>query len=102
MTTKIHNQLKRVNTLHFFMCHLTALICAFSFVFSPLVLALISFIRYCKIVPPKRKCCYLTDRLFYIISTALFFVAILFSILPYLGVGMYGYSYSHGVCFADW
>lgn len=102
MTTKIHNQIKRVTKLHFFMCHLTAFICAFSFVFSPLMLALISFVRYCKIVPQKRKCCHLTERLFFTISAILLFVATMFSILPYLGVGRYGYSHPHGVCFADW
>ena len=89
MTIKIYTQWNHVHYLDGFTCHLTALISAFSFVFSPLMLALISFVRYCKIVPHSCKKWNLTPTSFYIISSVLFTVAALFSIPPYISVGDY-------------
>lgn len=102
MTSKIHNQLGRVEELNRAVCHITAIVCAFSFVFCPLILALISFVRYCKIVPRGDKCWQFNNRIFHSLSCVLLLTAVLFSILPFIGVGNYAYSASHGVCFADW
>jgi len=104
MTLKIHNQLYRSQNMdkNSFVCGLTAVTSSFSFVFCPLMLAFIAFVRYYKIVPHGSKSVKLSDSSFYKICTIMFVVTTLFSLLPYMGVGSYAYSHIHGVCFVDW
>ena len=104
MPIKIQSQARFTSTLIEPFCAITALISAISFVFSPMVLALIAVIRCWTILPKFRQCGELTRRKFYIISVVMLTVAILFSILPYLdcNIGIYGYSEAHGVCFTNW
>lgn len=73
MTIKIHNQLTRAHGLNPYLCHITAFICAFSFLFSPLMLAIISLVRFCKIFPQSFRRCQMNNKFFYFIS--IFFCA---------------------------
>ena len=103
MTTKVHSQLHFVRQLGGFWCTLTAIICGFTFVFSPMTLALIGVVRYCKVVPRTANNFDLSWRKFYAMILTVFLVALFFALLPDLRItGQYTYSPSHGVCFAVW
>ena len=83
-------------------CTLTAMISAFTFVFSPMVLALIALIRYLLIVPWNIGYIEFTKTKFIIAISILCAIASVIASLPIMGVGRYRYSQSHGVCFTDW
>ena len=83
-------------------CGITAVFSAFTFFFHPMVLAMIACIRYFVIVPWSRRARYMTVTRLRIIFGIVFSSAVVFSILPYLGVGEYKFSPYHGVCFANW
>ncbi|XP_066924431.1 D(2) dopamine receptor A-like [Clytia hemisphaerica] len=83
-------------------CGITAVFSAFTFFFHPMVLAMIACIRYFVIVPWSRRAKYMTVTRLRIIFGIVFSSAVVFSILPYLGVGEYKFSPYHGVCFANW
>ncbi|XP_057292509.1 melanopsin-like [Hydractinia symbiolongicarpus] len=102
MPTKIFNQLTLANSLAEPLCQLTALTSAFSFVFNPMVLAMIAIIRYCKISPNVSRTFLITERRFNIACFIIFMISIAFACLPTWGVGIYDYSIYHGVCFTDW
>ena len=84
------------------LCGITAVFSAFTFFFHPMVLAMIACIRYLVIVPWTSRSRYVTLPRLKIAFGIIFSFAVIFSILPYLGVGVYKYSKYHGVCFADW
>ena len=103
MTTKVHNQLHFVQHLGEPACTFTAIVCGFTFVYSPMTLALIGVVRYCKVVPRTAKNFDLSERRFYGMAVAVFTLATIFAFLPVLKItGRYTYSPSHGVCFAEW
>lgn len=84
------------------LCTITAVTSAFTFVFNPLLLALIAVVRYLKIVPWNIPLLSLTFKKIYICLFSLAIIALVFAILPFFGVGVYAYSNSHGVCFTNW
>ena len=84
------------------LCTITAVTSAFTFVFNPLLLALIAVVRYLKIVPWNIPLLSLTFKKIYICLFSLAIIAVVFAILPFFGVGVYAYSNSHGVCFTNW
>ena len=84
------------------LCTITAITSAFTFVVSPLLLALITFIRYNVIVPSITQRFRVTYKRLYFMIAAIIATSSLFAILPMLGAGCYIYSIHHGVCFAPW
>ena len=102
MTIKTYNQLTLKHELIEPLCTITALTSAFTFVVSPLLLALIAFIRYNVIVPSISQRFRLTYKRLYIVIAAIIASSLLFAMLPKLGAGYYRYSIHHGVCFAPW
>lgn len=102
MTIKTYNQLTLKDELIEPLCTITAITSAFTFVVSPLLLALIAFIRYNVIVPSITQRFRLTYKILYFMIAAIIATSSLFAILPMLGVGCYIYSIHHGVCFTPW
>ena len=102
MPTKTYNQFTLATELREPMCMFTAITSGFSFVYNPMILALIAVVRYFKIVPWTNRSTLLNKKKLLILSFVLFLIAILFSCLPHLGIGQYEYSKAHGVCFTDW
>ena len=102
MTIKTYNQLTLKHELIEPLCTITAIASAFTFVVSPLLLALIAFIRYNVIVPSITQRFRLTYKRLYIMIAAIIATSSLFAMLPMLGAGYYIYSIHHGVCFAPW
>ena len=111
MTTKIYNQIRFVGWAKpqrpLFgepLCTLTAIVCGFTFVFSPMILALIAVIRYLILLPQNVGRNKMTVRKLIISVGVLFSIAVLFATLPLMNkkIGTYSYSQSHGVCFTDW
>lgn len=110
MTTKVYNQLRFVKSelrpeLEEPVCTITAVVCGFTFVFSPMVLAFIALLRY-MIISPKNIGREIMSKTKFLFAIAfMFLVAITFATFPLMGIkgmGRYRYSQSHGVCFADW
>lgn len=83
-------------------CSITAFLCGFTFVFSPMMLAFIAVIRYYIIKPGRYGKNVFSNLSFVGIISVVFTIAVLFSSLPMMGVGHFRYSQSHGVCFVDW
>ena len=78
------------------LCGITAVFSAFTFFFHPMVLAMIACIRYLVIVPWTSSSRYVTLPRLKIAFGIIFSFAVIFSILPYLGVGVYkSVSYTH-------
>lgn len=102
MTIKSYNHLALEHDLIEPLCTITALTSAFTFVISPLLLALIAFIRYSVIVPSISQRFRLTHKRLYIMIAAIIATSSLFAMLPIFGAGYYVYSIHHGVCFAPW
>ena len=102
MTIKIYNHLTLEHDLIEPLCTITAITSAFTFVISPLLLALIAFIRYNIIVPSISQRIRLTHKRLYIMIAAIIATSSLFAMLPIFGAGYYVYSIHHGVCFAPW
>ena len=102
MTIKTYNHLALEHDLVEPLCTITALTSAFAFVISPLLLALIAFIRYNIIVPSISQRFRLTHKRLYIMIAAIIATSSLFAMLPIFGAGYYVYSIHHGVCFAPW
>ena len=102
MLIKTYNHYTLATDLIEPLCSITAVASAFTFVFNPLLLALIAFIRYSKIIPWSKNKLELTKSKYKLVSLGLALLALCFSILPWLGVGKYEYSKPHGVCFAKW
>ena len=102
MLIKTYNHYTLATDLIEPLCSITAATSAFTFVFNPLLLALIAFIRYSKIIPWSKNKHELTKSRCKLVSLGLVLLALCFSILPWLGVGKYEYSKPHGVCFAKW
>ena len=107
VNTKIYNQLRFASKttrplLGKPICALTALASGFTLVFSPMLLALIAMIRYFIIVPSEVGREKFTKTKFKVTVLVMFSVATGFAVLPYMKVGKYRYTQSHGVCFTDW
>ena len=102
MLIKTYNHYTLATDLIEPLCSITAVASAFTFVFNPLLLALIAFIRYSKIIPWSKHKLELTKSKYKLVSMGLALLALCFSILPWLGIGKYEYSKPHGVCFAKW
>ena len=111
ITLKIHNQVTFVTSLAEPLCTLTAFVCGFTFVCSPMLLALIGVVRYCVVVPPNIRTCAMAGLRdfrfghgkFYLAVSGVSGIAVFFAVLPAMGVtGEYAYSPAHGVCFSDW
>ena len=107
MTAKLYNQIRFADSatnpvLDEPICTITAFICGFTFVFSPMILALIAVIRYYVIVPWNFGKRLLTKTRFTVVVLVLFSAAAIFATLPIMGIGKFRYSQSHGVCFTDW
>lgn len=83
---------------------ITAFASAFTFVFNPMILALIAFIRYIIIVPWTKRAQWLTFAKLHVIICLIFFGAVLFSCLPFMSndIGTYEFSIFHGVYFTSW
>lgn len=84
--------------------YITAFTSAFTFVFNPMILALIAFIRYIIIVPWTKRAQWLTFTKLHMIIGMIFFGAVLFSLLPFMShdIGIYRFSIYHGVYFTSW
>ena len=84
--------------------YVTAFTSAFTFVFNPMILALIAFIRYIIIVPWTRRAQWLTFAKLHLIIIFIFLAAVLFSCLPFMStrIGTYKFSIFHGVYFTSW
>lgn len=102
MLPKIYNHFALATSLVGVLCYPTAITSAFSFVFNPMILAMIAVIRYCKISPSVNRYILITEKRFKIAVCSIFLTSIFFAFLPIMGVGEYNYSPSHGVCFTDW
>ena len=110
MTTKIYNQIRYAGVVIITgwpklgepLCTLTAIVCGFTFVFSPMILALIAVIRYLILLPQNVRRNKMTVRKLIISVGVLFSIALLFATLPLMNIGTYQYSQSHGVCFTNW
>lgn len=102
MVPKIVTHFMLIGDLPQPLCGITAVFSAFTFFFHPMVLAMIACIRYLVIVPWTNRSRYVTLPRLQVAFGIIFSFAVIFSILPYLGVGVYKYSKYHGVCFADW
>ena len=84
--------------------YVTAFVSAFTFVFNPMILALIAFIRYVMIVPWTRRAQWMTFTKLHVIIALIFSAAVLFSCLPFMSarIGTYEFSIYHGVYFTSW
>lgn len=84
--------------------YITAFTSAFTFVFNPMILALIAFIRYIIIVPWTKRAQWLTFTKLHMIICLIFIGAVLFSCLPFMSsaIGHYQFSIYHGVYFTTW
>ena len=84
--------------------YITAFASAFTFVFNPMILALIAFIRYIIIVPWTKRAQWLTFAKLHLIICLIFLGAVLFSCLPFMSkaIGTYEFSIYHGVYFTSW
>ena len=102
MVPKIVTHLMVMDNLPQPVCGITAVFSAFTFFFHPMVLAMIACIRYFFIVPWTTRARFLTLPRLRVAFGTIFSFAVVFSVLPYCGVGVYKYSKYHGVCFADW
>ena len=102
MLIKTYNHYTLATNLMEPLCTITTATSAFTFVFNPLLLALIAVVRYLKIVPWNVPLLSLTFKKIYTCLLSLAILAMVFAILPYFGVGVYTYSNSHGVRFTNW
>jgi len=102
MLPKVYTHFTLTNYLPQPLCELTAVFSAFTFFFHPMVLAMIACIRYLVIMPWTKRSRFLTEQRLKIAFVLIFSFAVLFSLLPFMGVGVYKFSLAHGVCFADW
>ena len=102
MLIKTYNHYTLATNLMEPLCTITTATSAFTFVFNPLLLALIAVVRYLKIVPWNVPLLSLTFKKIYTCLLSLAILAMVFAILPYFGVGVYTYSNSHGARFTNW
>lgn len=110
MTGKIYNQIrfigrhKRPEIAEPY-CKISGLVIGFTCCFSTTMLAFISVLRYLLISPKYIGKDMMTRTKFFVTVIAMVVFAVTFAALPLMGIkgmGVYRYSQSHGVCFADW
>lgn len=102
MITKTVDHYTRNKVLPEPWCGITACTSAFTFFFNPMILAMIAIVRYFIIVPWSTRAIFLTKKKIKRSLLFIFVVSVVFTLLPYFGVGRYEYSIYHGVCFANW
>ena len=101
MLTKTYTLVSNTE-LHGIYCLFTGFISSFTFVYSPMLLAVIALCRYLAISKYAQLDYIMSKKFVWRVCSLIFIVSVLFSSLPLWGVGNYEYSKHHGVCFTDW
>ena len=92
MLPKIYTHYTLTKNLPQPLCGFTAVFSAFTFFFHPMVLAMIACIRYLVIKPWTRGSLFLSEKRLKVAFVLIFSFAVLFSVLPFMGVGEYKFS----------
>eukprot|EP00795_Rhopilema_esculentum_P004698 gene4698-20990_t len=102
LPVKAFNQFEQKSIGSGFLCQLSGVVSAFTYLHSAILLSAIAVVRYFKIVRPIQYSKISSRGRVMFFSIILFLTSLLVSCLPVFGVGVYHYSGYHGVCFASW